>query len=82
MKSAALAAALFVVYAIGASRTVYVGDSGELATAVHVLGIPHPSGYPLVRPLGSCQGYSPELHSSLAGVTNRDIGACCYGPGR
>ena len=34
-------------YAAGACRTVYVGDSGDLLTAVAVLGIPHPSGYPL-----------------------------------
>ena len=37
----------FCVYAAGACRTMYVGDSGDLATAVAVLGIPHPSGYPL-----------------------------------
>lgn len=37
----------FAVYAAGASPTIYVGDSGELAAAVHTLGIPHPSGYPL-----------------------------------
>ena len=50
--SVALAAALFAVYAAGAARTIYVGDSGELVTAVHVLGIPHPSGYPLYVLLG------------------------------
>jgi tetratricopeptide (TPR) repeat protein len=42
-----LSAAVFTVYAWGACRTIYVGDSGDLATAVAVLGIPHPSGYPL-----------------------------------
>jgi len=47
-----LAAAVFVVYASGACPTIYVGDSGELVTAVHVLGIPHPSGYPLYVLLG------------------------------
>jgi tetratricopeptide (TPR) repeat protein len=40
------------VYALGACRTIYVGDSGELVTAVAVLGIPHPSGYPLYVLLG------------------------------
>ena len=48
----ALAAGVFVVYALGACRTIYVGDSGELVTAVAVLGIPHPSGYPLYVMLG------------------------------
>jgi tetratricopeptide (TPR) repeat protein len=45
-------ALLFVVYAVGACRTIYVGDSGELVAAVDVLGIPHPSGYPLYVLLG------------------------------
>jgi tetratricopeptide (TPR) repeat protein len=44
---AAIFVVAFAVYAAGASRTIYVGDSGELATAVATLGIPHPSGYPL-----------------------------------
>src|SRR6185503_1451947 len=48
----ALSAGVFVVYALGACRTIYVGDSGELTTAVAVLGIPHPSGYPLYVLLG------------------------------
>ena len=47
-----LALGLFAVYAAGACRTIYVGDSGELVTAVHLLGIPHPSGYPLYVLLG------------------------------
>jgi tetratricopeptide (TPR) repeat protein len=45
-------AGLFAVYAAGASPTIFVGDSGELVTAVHLLGIPHPSGYPLYVLLG------------------------------
>ena len=42
----------FSVYAWGACRTIYVGDSGELVTAVYLLGIPHPTGYPLYVLLG------------------------------
>jgi tetratricopeptide (TPR) repeat protein len=52
LEAGALAVVLFVVYALGACRTIYVGDSGELVTAVDVLGIPHPSGYPLYVLLG------------------------------
>jgi uncharacterized membrane protein len=56
MRDAAVAIAVavvsFIVYAVGASRSIYVGDSGELATAVATLGIPHPSGYPLYVLLG------------------------------
>ncbi len=47
-----LVGCLFIVYAAGACRTIYVGDSGELVTAVYLLGIPHPSGYPLYVLLG------------------------------
>src|SRR5688572_22983108 len=50
--TAAIIAGIFIVYALGASRTIYVGDSGELATAAAILGIPHPSGYPLYVLLG------------------------------
>jgi tetratricopeptide (TPR) repeat protein len=50
--AALLAVALFAVYAAGATRTIYVGDSGELVSAVHILGIPHPTGYPLYVMLG------------------------------
>ncbi len=48
----AIGLALFVVYALGACRTIYVGDSGELVAAVYVLGVPHPTGYPLYVMLG------------------------------
>ena len=52
LPAAALAAAIFAVYALGACRSIYVGDSGELVTAAHVLGVPHPTGYPLYVLLG------------------------------
>jgi hypothetical protein len=41
-----------LVYVRTMCRTIYVGDSGELAAAVHVMGIPHPPGYPLYVLLG------------------------------
>src|SRR4051812_29274974 len=44
--------ASLLVYLRTMCRTIYVGDSGELAAAVHVLGIPHPPGYPLYVLLG------------------------------
>ena len=52
LAAAALAGIVFAVYAAGACPTIYVGDSGDLVTAVHVLGIPHPTGYPLYVLLG------------------------------
>ncbi len=42
----------FSCYVIGASRTIYVGDSGELVAAIHTMGIPHPPGYPIYVLLG------------------------------
>ncbi len=58
-----LAAGVFAVYAAGACPTIYVGDSGELVTAVHVLGIPHPSGYPLYVLLGKLWSLAVPLGS-------------------
>ncbi len=53
MREAAIVGALvFVVYALGACPSIYVGDSGELVTAAALLGIPHPTGYPLYVLLG------------------------------
>ena len=34
-----LGVSLFAIYAVGACPSIYVGDSGELVTAVHLLGI-------------------------------------------
>jgi hypothetical protein len=44
---AALLAAAVVLYARTMSPSIAVGDAGELALAAHVVGIPHPPGYPL-----------------------------------
>src|SRR2546428_12590155 len=84
----AVGVAVFAIYALGACRTIYVGDSGELVTAVHLLGIPHPSGYPLyvllgklwtlLIPLGSV-AFRMSLFSAACAA-----GACAalYGLGR
>jgi len=45
--AAAVAAAAWLVYAATACRTVYVGDSPEIALAAATFGVPHPPGYPL-----------------------------------
>ena len=51
--AAALAAAIAAcVYIMTAAPSVTAEDSGELATAVATLGIPHPPGYPLYVLLG------------------------------
>jgi hypothetical protein len=62
-ETTALGLLLFAVYAAGASRTIYVGDSGELVAAVHTLGIPHPTGYPLYVLLGKLWTLSVPLGS-------------------
>ena len=76
--SAALFALLFAIYAAGACRTIYVGDSGELLTAVHVLGIPHPSGYPLYVLLGKLWTLLLPL-GSVAWEMSLFSGACAAG---
>jgi len=50
--AAAVGGLVFALYVLGACPTIYVGDSGELVAAVHLLGIPHPTGYPLYVLLG------------------------------
>jgi tetratricopeptide (TPR) repeat protein len=52
LEASALAVSVAALYASGACPTVYIGDSGELVTAVATLGIPHPTGYPLYVLLG------------------------------
>lgn len=52
MEMALIGSVTFLVYAWGACRTIFVGDSGELVAAAATLGIPHPSGYPLYVLLG------------------------------
>ena len=74
LEAAVLTVWTFLLYAAGACPTIYVGDSGELVTAVHTVGIPHPSGYPLyvltgklftlVVPLGSV-AYRMSLFSAV-----------------
>lgn len=47
---------LFFVFALlyihNASRSIYGGDVGDLVTAAKVMGVAHPSGYPLFTLLG------------------------------
>ena len=38
---------IFTAYYKGLCPTIFAGDSAELTTAAHLLGIAHPSGYPL-----------------------------------
>ena len=66
----------FVVYLWTACRTVYVGDSGELATVCATFGIPHPSGYPLYALAGGVFVRLFPIGSSLAFRANAFSGAC------
>jgi Tfp pilus assembly protein PilF len=42
----------FAFYFLTLCRTVYTGDSGELAFAIYTMGLAHPPGYPLLTLLG------------------------------
>jgi len=68
-------AALFLTYLWTLSPTVVDQDSGELVAAAHVLGIPHPTGYPLwtllargfdLLPLGHTSAYRVALFSAFS----------------
>jgi len=50
--AAAVFAAVFVVYSLTLLPTAVDQDSGEIATVAHVLGVAHPTGYPLWALLG------------------------------
>jgi len=48
----AVAAALLICYWLTLAPTITDRDSGELATAVHTMGVAHPTGYPLYLMVG------------------------------
>ena len=55
---------LFLIYLATLMPTVVDQDSGELVAAAHVLGIPHPTGYPLWALLGRAFDFLPVGHTS------------------
>ncbi len=66
---------LFLIYHATLIRTVIDQDSGELVAAAHVLGIAHPTGYPLwvllgrvfdFLPVGGTSAYRVALLSAVA----------------
>ncbi|HWE63651.1 MAG TPA: DUF2723 domain-containing protein, partial [Chloroflexota bacterium] len=58
-----MAAVALVAYTLtrapSISWAVGVSDSGELAAATYVLGVPHPTGYPLYMLVGWCVSHLP-----------------------
>ena len=56
--------AVFVVYLLTLLPTVVNQDSGELVSAAHVLGVPHPTGYPFWTLLARLFDYLPVGHTS------------------
>lgn len=68
-------AAILTVCLLTITPTVVDQDSGELVAAAHVLGIPHPTGYPLwtmlargfdLLPVGHTSAYRVALLSAVA----------------
>lgn len=49
----------FVVFLFYQANGIYTGDSGDLATAAAVGGVPHPPGYPLYTVLGWALAHLP-----------------------
>lgn len=43
---------IFLVYLHNLSRSVFGGDVGDFVSSAMVMGVPHPSGYPLITLLG------------------------------
>lgn len=42
-----IAAISWIIFLLFQAQGIYAGDSGDLATAAYLFGVPHPSGYPL-----------------------------------
>ena len=70
----AVFAAVFAVYLLTLMPTVVDQDCGELVASAHVLGIPHPTGYPLwtllarlfdLLPIGHTSAYRVALFSAF-----------------
>jgi hypothetical protein len=85
LQPAAVALALFAVYALSASRTVGLEDDGLFILSSYFLGIEHPPGYPLFTlighlfsrlPLGSV-AYRVHLASSLFGALTCSLAWLC-----
>ena len=56
-----------VLYALTAARSIFTGDSAELAAAAACFGVPHPPGYPLYTLLTSLWTHIfPEAHRAFA----------------
>jgi len=80
---AALGAALVLagIYAVTLARGLVGGDTPELVTAAHVLGIPHEPGYPLYTLIGRLFALVPagsgilRIHalSALAGALSASV---------
>lgn len=49
----------YLIYLLTLPPSVWFGDSGDFITSSYVLGIPHPSGYPLYTILGHLFSYIP-----------------------
>jgi len=49
----------YFIYLLTLPPSVWFGDSGDFITSSYVLGIPHPSGYPLYTLLGHLFSYIP-----------------------
>ncbi len=73
--SCATFVALFLIYLRTLAPTVVDQDSGELVAAAHVLGVPHPTGYPLwtllargfdLLPVGHTSAYRVALLSAFS----------------
>ena len=59
-----VSAAVLAAYLMTICPTVIGQDSGELVSAAHVLGIPHPTGYPLWTMLARAFDFLPVGHTS------------------
>lgn len=67
--------ATFLLYLVTLNPGVFWGDAGELASTANVLGVPHPTGYPLYMVVGKLAILKPGSAILNLNVLNAFIGA-------
>ncbi|HEY5899823.1 MAG TPA: DUF2723 domain-containing protein [Burkholderiales bacterium] len=85
LQAAAVAAALFALYAVSAPRTVALEDDGLFILSSYFLGVEHPPGYPLFTLIGHLFTYLPfgsvayrvHLASAMFGALTGGVAWLC-----
>lgn len=76
--SSALGLASFIAYLFTMPPSVYTGDSGEIATAVYVWGVAHPTGFPIYIILAKLFSYCLPARIAMQNVAGGQMFEFAY----